>query len=706
MPELLVEVGCEELPAHTIRSANRQLLESLERGLQEATLLDGVAEPITSRELCTPRRLIAAIANVKAIQSDRTLERRGPSLKSAYLANGSPSPALLGFCKSLGIEPNHVHVRGNYVWAVLHVRGKPAREILGEIISDSIRSINFDKTMRWGGGRMRFARPIRWIVAVFDREIITFELESVQSSNRSRGHRFLCPEEFEVSDCHSLVEGLRKRYVEPDPEERKARILDSCSTLMKKSIEELKKYPWFCPLVEENVFLTEHPIAIEGTFQKEFLELPREVLITAMSKHERFFPVFDKEENLTNRFISISNGGEADIVRAGNEWVLNARFNDALFFYEEDRRQTLEEFLEKTKNILFQERLGTIYERTERLVGLMRWISEEVFHAREERGPCELAARYCKADLSTGLVSEFPELQGIVGGLYAQREGFPEIAWKAIYHHYEGVPEPKSGGEIAANLLCSVDSAERVAGFLGIGEIPKGSSDPYGIRAAVTKLVELQFYPHFPRISAESIVMKAVELLREGGATLSSDEAIRESFREILLGRYEAMFPEIRYDVRDAVWAVHAADTTPLFLARAQVFQKYINDIPFLRTGKRPANIVDAARKKGIFLPEVPSKEDVSEKLFEHPCEKELLEAAIAAEKEILELEQREDYEGMAKVFRSLQKPIGDFFDQVMVMVDNEKLRDNRLKLLAYLDSLFRKLGDFSRIVIEGESEK
>jgi len=303
-------------------------------------------------------------------------------------------------------------------------------------------------------------------------------------------------------------------------------------------------------------------------------------------------------------------------------------------------------------------------------------------------------------------VSELPELQGIVGGLYAKREGFPEIAWMAIYHHYEGVPEPMSGGDIAASLLCCADAADRVAGFLGIGEVPKGSSDPYGIRSAVTKLVEVQFYPHFPCVSAETIVMKAAEILREGGVALSSDEAIRESFREILFGRYEVMFPEIRYDVREAVWAVHAADTAPRFLARAQVFQKYIDDIPFLRTGKRPANIVHAARKKGISLPEAPSKNDVSEKLFEHPCEKELLEAAITAEKEILDLEQREDYEGMAKVFRSLQNPIGNFFDQVMVMVENTELRDNRLKMLAYLDHSFRKLGDFSRIVVEGESEK
>lgn len=693
MPELLIEIGCEELPAHSIERALAHFVKDMESSLKQADLWEESCEIKTA---CTPRRLIASFSNIKKAQPDKTEQKRGPSEKSAYEENGSPTPALQGFCKSVGVALQEAELRQGYVWVSVHVKGKPAQEIVGDLICHAIRSIPFSKTMRWGGGKMRFARPIRWLVAVFDGKDLEFELETLRSGNVSRGHRFLCPEEFTVSSYKDLIEGLRKRNVEPIPFERENIIRESYKKLSGNDASA------FGDLVYENVFLTEYPVAIEGKLKEEFLFLPEEILVTAMAKHERFFPIYQNGK-ITNRFVSITNGGDPETIRKGNEWVLNARYNDAKFFYDEDSRHSLDEFLEKTKGIVFQEKLGTIYQRSERLARLAAHFAEAFGFTSAESMDCEKSARLCKADLSTGLVSELPAMQGIVGGLYAKREGYSEFIAEAIYHHYKVQETANTPGKRAANLLHAVDCADRVAGFLGIGEIPKGSSDPYGLRGATGRLVELQLLEIKPAVSICNMLEKSAEFYSGQNIQIQPTENWMNDFKEMLFSRYELAFAHYRYDLREAVWNIHWDKPTWEFAMRLQALHNKQDDIPFFRTGKRPANIVSSAIKKGWKVPENITVEEIDRGLFEHDSERALFSATIEANSEIERFHKSKDFMRIIESLEKLQQPISDFFDSVMVMVEDESYRNNRLQLLAWLDSLFKTIADFGVIVIEGE---
>ncbi|MCH8274836.1 MAG: glycine--tRNA ligase subunit beta [Armatimonadetes bacterium] len=694
MPELLLEVGCEELPASAVRRAVSELTDRVLEGLGETHLIEGRPEP---RSACTPRRLIVAVEGVLETQPDRQEERRGPSVKAAYAEDGSPTKALQGFCRGVGLDPSEIETRDDYVWAIRTVKGLPAAEILAEKLPEAIQAVTFDKTMRWGKGRMRFARPIRWVVAVLGGEIIEFELEGVRSGKRSRGHRFLSPQEFEVEDFDSLMNGLRKRKVEPDPDKR-------VEIIRKESLKKANGKPLLDDeLVEENAFLTEWPSAIRGEFRDEFLSLPPPVLITAMAKHERFFPIEDKEGRLANGFISITNGGGPETVKRGNEWVLNARFNDAKFFYDEDIRHTLEEFLDRTEGIVFQHKLGTIRQRADRIARLAKNIAEKAGCTPEEVEHCETAGRLCKADLSTGLVNELPSLQGIVGGEYAKRGGHPEGVWQAIASHYGPALSPKTGAERAALVVMCADESDRLAGFLGAGDRPKGSRDPYGLRRSAARLIDAQMGWNAEKAAIAEWIALAADGYGVQGVGLAPDDEIAEGLKEILEGRYEAMFPDIRYDAREAAWAARWDDGTSRFVARARALTKFAEDVSFVRTAKRPGNIVAAARKKGIVIEELNDPDSIDRSLFGYEEEGRLLEAAIKTRPVIEQLDRDQRFEDMVHELRGLAKPIDAFFDEVMVMTDDERLRDNRLRLLAYVDGLFRRIGDFDKIVIEGD---
>ncbi|RYG32274.1 glycine--tRNA ligase subunit beta, partial [bacterium] len=357
MPELLLEVGCEELPATFVRKAFLDLAARVGAELVGAGLRES-AEATTT--LGTPRRLIVVFGNVSDRQSDREERLRGPSITAAYNPDGTPSKALEGYCRKQGVDPAEVENDGQYVWVTKRIAGRHAGEILIEALPRAIRGLSFEKSMRWGSSRMRFARPIRWILASFDGGAVNFEIEGVASGLESRGHRFYAPEPFSAPNAGKLMDELRARFVEPDPEERRKRILAGAPAVA-EGIPDLPE-----ALVDENVHLTEWPTAIRGEFPASFLELPEPVLVTAMAKHERMFPIRDAEGKLTNAFVFVRNSGEDDTVRRGAEWVLNARFNDARFFFDEDKKKTLDDFLAATETIVFQEKLGTVRKRADR----------------------------------------------------------------------------------------------------------------------------------------------------------------------------------------------------------------------------------------------------------------------------------------------------------------------------------------------------
>lgn len=694
MPELLFELGCEELPATFVRRAYEQLTREIAERLDEAGVHHG--EPIA---MGTPRRLIVSIPDVAPQQPDRETAQRGPALKAAFDAGGQPTPALTGFCRGQGIEPSQVRVDGDYVWADRVVSGRPTLELLADILPDAVRALTFDKSMRWGSGRLRFARPIRWMLAAFDGRLVDFEIESVRSGLLSRGHRFNHPEPFEAKSLSALLAGLREREVEPDAGVRESRIVEGAKRLSGGRADLSRA------LIEENVFLTEWPNALMGHFREDFLTLPEPVLVMAMAKHERMFPVRDEQGRITNAFVWIRNSGDEDVVREGNAWVLNARFNDAKFFFDEDSKVTMEEFLERTSRIVYQEKLGTVRQRAERLATLADSIARHTGASDEEREYAQQAALYCKADLSSGLVSELPALQGIIGGEYARREGFPEPVCLAIAAHYDLDPkaDPSAVATKTAVRVLMADQLDKLAGYLGLGLSPSGSSDPYGLRRAATLLIEAAWAWPEPLPTYLDAFETALDRFERQGIALDHQAALRH-VGSLFESRYEALFDGARHDhIAAAILPSVGQLLLPRMVRlRLRAVELAASDIEFVRTATRPLNIVAAAEKNGIdFVREQPLDQlDVASL---QSLEGEALAAKLHEVRQGLSAAVRSEHaEALIAGLRQLEAPINLFFDKTMVMVDDEKVRSARLTLLEACRHEILLAGDFSKIVIEG----
>lgn len=700
MPEMLLEVGCEELPATFVRKAYQDL-QQLVWGKLEAAGLTSPAS--TSVSLGTPRRLIVQVTDVAARQEDRTEEVRGPGLKAAFDAEGNPTPALLGFCKKNDADPTTVRRDDQYVWVTKQIVGRSAQEILSEVLPAAIRGLSFEKSMRWGATRMRFARPIRWILAAFDGHAVPFDVEGVEAGLQSRGHRFYAPEPFAASNLDQLLIELRSRKVEPDEAKRRKLIVDQTKEIAVGT-------PDLPPaLVDENTFLTEWPVAVAGNYKEEFKNLPAPVLVTAMAKHEKMFPVRDAEGVLTTQFVFIRNGGDDETVRAGNEWVLNARFNDAKFFYEQDIRHDLEYFLERTRTIVFQEKLGSVRERADRLAALAVLMAKATGADANEEEHARLAGRFCKADLSTGLVSELASLQGVVGGEYARREGnLPDAVCWAIASHYDLSKNPEidcEGARTAVRTLMS-DQLDKLAGYLGLGIKPTGTADPYGLRRAATLLIEAAWrWPTVFYRSYDSLIKDAATGYQ---ADLPQRASVEASLAEIFRSRYDALLEGERKDVLEAATLPHVLDSTGdaaalnprLVRMRIRALNLARADEAFVQTATRPLNIAGAARKKLIDFDN--DLDSTALTGLESPEGNALLNmakaAAIVCDKAILS----EDADALVGALRSLAGPINAFFDATMIMSEDEHVRYANLTLVNGVAQLFLKAGDFSKLVFEG----
>jgi glycyl-tRNA synthetase beta chain len=690
MPELLFELGCEELPASAVRRAYTQLAEEVVARLDAAGLAHGKATA-----LGTPRRLIVSLAEVAERQSDSVKEQRGPSLAAAFDAEGKPTKALEGFCNSQGVAVTQVEKRDDYVWVTKKVEGKTAPEVLAEVLPAAVKALTFDKTMRWGASRMRFARPIRWILAAYGGKGVPFEIEGVKSGLESRGHRFESTGTFKATDLVNLVKGLRKRRVEPDPAERE-RLIREGAQRVALGAPDMPDH-----LVEENVFLTEWPEALLGDFPEEYMRLPEPVLVTAMAKHERFFPVRDAHGQLTNRFVSVRNGGREDAVKRGNQWVLSARFNDARFFFDEDARHAMSDFLERTARMAFAEGLGTVRQRAHRLAGLSRRVAEAVGAGPAPADLAEKAGLYAKADLSTGLVSELASLQGTVGAEYASREGFEPAVVHAIATQYDVQRATNGPHAQTALAVVAADQLDKLAGYLGTGQAPSGSSDPYALRRAATVLIEASEHLALPPGGFVGPFEEALSQYAAQGFQLDAERA-RTSLGELFAGRYEALHPEARHDVLDAALMERRAQDVldpAAFRLRLKLASGAAFDTEFLQTATRPINIVAAAVKKGIAVPRDARPEDVDSTKLDSEAGSALLVAAHEAKKAT---ENKRDTAAVFVALKKLEAPINHFFTDTMVMVEDTAVRDERLKLLSAVANLLFQAGDLSKIVIEG----
>ncbi len=700
MPELLLELGCEELPASFVEKATDDLKDKVWGLLDEANVLSPSSK-VSSYG--TPRRLIVSVSDLIEKQPDEQKEMRGPAIQAAYDKDGNPTKALEGFCRGNGVEVGSVRKDDKYVWVDKVVVGKETNELLQEVLPQAIKSLSFEKTMRWGSARMRFARPIRWILAAFDGKHVPFAIEAVQSTLTSQGHRFYSPELFEAKSLTELVRELRKRNVEPDPEVRRERIrkgAESVSTGTPLLTEAL---------VDENAYLTEWPTPIEGEFKPEFLDLPRPVLITAMAKHEKMFPVQDSSGKLTNRFVFVRNSGQDDTVRIGNQWVLNARFNDARFFYTEDQKRSMDDFLEKTSTIVFQEKLGNVRQRADRLSKLAQRIAEATGGSADEIVLARTAGLYCKADLSTGLVSELPSLQGVIGSEYARREGMLEdVAW-AIASHYDLSKNQNinSGGAKTAVRVAMADQLDKLAGYLGLGLEPSGSSDPYGLRRAATILIDAAMMWSKPIPSYTDLLTYAIGLYKEQGVDLDLDGAL-SALERVFASRYEAMLANVRHDILQASLLESAPEDTCMprrVRMRIRCLETLAKDTPFVQAATRPLNIIAAARKKEVAFAEENPITAVKPDDLQSETGFALLQALKLREDELRKAVEDERAEDVVSLSRALERPIHDFFEATMVMAEEDNVRFARLTLMNACSKQLLEAGDFSKLVVAGTED-
>ncbi|MBL8047521.1 MAG: glycine--tRNA ligase subunit beta [Chthonomonas sp.] len=663
MPELVFELGCEELPAGSVARASHDLARHIETALAEA----GIGFERTET-FATPRRLIVIMQGIDLRQPDRNTTNRGPALSSAFDADGNPTKALEGFCRGQGISPAEVRREGDYVWVDKVVAGRPSAEVLAEVLPASVRSLTFDKTMRWGASRMRFARPIRWIVAVFDGQIVNFDIEGVVSGGESRGHRFYAPQPFPVRTGGQFIRDLEAHQVQPDAAKRRAMILAGAELAPTGCQVE-----WSDDLIDENVYLTEWPQPLLGNWSSDYLELPEDVLITAMAKHERMFPVRQGQGKLAPHFLWIRNSGEEDTVRGGNQWVLNARFNDAKFFFDEDKKYDLNHFLGMTEAMLFQDKLGTVRQRAERLEGFM----DATIGGENAR----LAGRYAKADLTTGLVGELASLQGKVGGEYARREGLAAEVCDAIGIQYVN-PADAELSPLAAGLIAA-DQYDKLAGYLGIGVVPSGSSDPMGLRRAATYLISLGFAGHLDdlRVGLE-IALK--EYQKQGIAV--DPAAANQALMTILEGRYQAMV-DARYDILNAALTEQNMVRPARVLKAVEELTAFQASASNVETALRPVRIVNSTLEKGHT---------------DWLAVEAITDAALnSAEGSALLAQLKQTQPGAAGI-ASLCPAIHAFFESTMIMDDNADTRRARLSLAKGVRDKILEIGDLTKLVIEG----
>jgi glycyl-tRNA synthetase beta chain len=714
MADFLLEIGCEEIPARMIDSALLELRDRVGALLTRERLGGGGVASFD-----TPRRLAVMVAGIPAAQADVTEQVTGPSVNVAY-KDGQPTPAAHAFAKKAGVDVSQLEkvttAKGEYLAAKVTRKGRSAADVLAENLPKEISSIYWPKNMYWRKTGERFVRPVRWLVAMLDGETLPLEFDGIWAGKTSRGHRILSDGGVTISQAgSSYVDALRAAKVlgRAEREQQIRKALDAATrTIPGARWREDKS------LLDTVVNLTEFPSVILGGFDPQFLGLPEEVLVTVMRDHQKYFAVEDAGHKLLPHFLAVLNtdGDRDGLIRHGNERVLRARFSDARFFWETDQKRSLLERLDLLRHVTFQKDLGTYYEKTRRVQRLCSWLSEIVKQSgmAVRPGVIHKAAALAKADLTTELVKEFTELQGIVGGLYARAQeldsSLPEATRfaiaDAIYDHYK--PEstedyvPRS---IEGAVLSIGDKADTIAGMFALGLVPSGSKDPFALRRQANAIVKV--------IDKYRLPLRLSDLMRDARAGYHGSQAEKkfvdatkftESVRAFFRERLEFYLKDVRGYAYDVVKAVLAADSEDVVdaLARAEAVKRVLHMPEFLAIGaacKRMRNLLRQAEEKGI------APAAAFEQLLDSALEERKLAAYIEVNGPRVEgLRKKKEYSDALMLLSTARQPVDAFFDKVMVMVENEKLRANRLALLRTLLKEFSTIADFSEIVTEGKT--
>jgi glycyl-tRNA synthetase beta chain len=701
--ELLLEIGTEELPYEFIAPALASLKEQAERLLSEARLSCGSIQTYG-----TPRRLALVVEGLAIHQVAVVKEAMGPSKMVAFDPAGQPTKAAIGFAAGQGVPVDSLQVRqtpkGDYLFAVKRDAGRSAKLVLPEVLPQLIGKLSFPKAMKWNEAGVRFARPVRWLLALFAGKVLPVEAAGIKAGNRTYGHRVMSSgKPIAVHDFKSYMAGLERQGVLVDPERRRTVIHEQLERLCSEAGVGLNADE---SLLDQAVYTTEWPYAIVGSFKPEYLAVPSEILMTSMKEHQGFFSVRDKiSGKLAPHFIAVANNQLKDmaLIRAGNERVLAARLADAKFFFEEDRKVTLDTRAKKLDGVTLHRKLGTMAQKQERVTMLAGVISDLVDPAQPGlRQECERAAALCKADLLTGIVGEFPELQGIMGGEYAKHDGESLVVSHAIREQY--LPRSLDGElpkTVAGQVLSLADRLDSLAAFFYVGIVPTGSEDPFGLRRHATAIVRILLegasFKNFGQAvqKAHAIVasagFKAASLPGEGGEQRLVDFVFER------LRHYGRMVHGLRDDVMNAV--LNVADRRSLdlrdLLERMKALQAMAARAEF------DPLIVGFKRAHRLVDKETWDRKPVDPDRFQHPSEGHLHHSLQGGQTLAAHVQAGRHQDAM-EVLVSLKPSIDGFFDAVMVNAEDPEIRNNRLSLLKEVDELFLSFADFSQIVVQG----
>ena len=682
---LLFEIGVEELPARYVNSAMDQLKTNIVKSFNE--------NRITFDEVnvySTPRRLTVIVNNICEKQSDLEEEVKGPAKRIAVDAEGNHTKPLLGFMKSKGIKEEDLYFKQvgkeEYAFGKIKQDGQLTSEVLKSILPEAIKSMTFPKAMRWGGKNMRFIRPIRWMVCILNDSVLDIELEGIVSSNTTKGHRFLGESEFEVNTLNEYLTKLEENFVILNQDERKKLIKKQCDDVAKSLGGEIE---FDEELLEEVTHLVEYPTAFYGEFDEDYAKLPKEVVITPMKQHQRYFPVL-KDGKLLPNFIAVRNGDShrIDNVKKGNEKVLEARLADALFFYKEDTKKSLESYIEKLKTVVFQAKLGTVYDKSLRIEKLANDILEKL-NETDIKEDTLRAAKLCKADLVTGMVFEFTELQGVMGREYAKVSGENENVAEAIFEHYlprfagDILPATKSG-----IVLSIADKLDSIAGFFAIGIQPTGSQDPYALRRQALGIINILMDNNLD-ISLRELV--SLTLDNYSFIEFDKDEVLNQ-IMEFFKDRIKNLFRDlgIRYDVIDAILSSNIDDIADMY-ARAKALNSWIDKgelVEMLTAFNRVATLAEKAETNEVNI-----------NLMREEAEFNLYQQFQEISSNVEHLLANKEYTKALDAFASLRPAIDNMFDSVMIMDKDEAIKNNRLAILKQIYDIMLNICDLSKIV-------
>jgi glycyl-tRNA synthetase beta chain len=686
MKELLLEIGTEEIPAGFVEQGLTDL-ENLARKALEANRIDfeGV------RTLGTPRRLVLVVRSLSEKQRDVEVKKVGPSKQAAFDSKGNPTQAAIGFAKSQSVPVESLKViqmeKGDYICAIKEEPGKATFKLLSSLLPELILSIPFQKSMKWADVSIRFARPIHWILALLDGEVIPFEVGNVRSGNVTFGHRFMHSDAIRVKDCKSYVQKLRDAFVIVDPAERKNRIEEEMTGEVASVKGKVIKDE---ALLEEVNFLVEYPVALCGSFDPAFLSLPREVVIHSMKEHQRYFPVEDDQGVLLPHFVCISNTVPKDrtIVVKGNEKVLKARLSDANFFFHDDLKIPFEKRLEELKRVVFQAKLGTSYEKVMRFTQLALFICGRIDPALREM--VERTSLLCKADLVTGMVGEFPKLQGIVGREYARLSGERPEVYEAIYEHYfpsfagDRLPSSPVG-----DIVSIADKLDSIVGSFGVGLVPTGTADPFGLRRQALGIIRIILEKKYS-LSLPQLIEESERQLK--GKMERTPEEVEKEVLDFFRVRYQNFMLDKGYPF-DVIEAVVSTSFNELL-----DIQHRIDALRGAREWKDFESIVIGFKRAMNILKGLSSKREINSSFISEDAEKNLHQSFLKTKEKVDHHLKKRDYESSLFEMTQMKKPIDEFFDNVMVMVEDETIRNNRLALLDGIGQLFLRIADFSKL--------